>query len=205
MLRISQRDAFLFTHFWSTTSNVDMSNLEKTVIQIPAQIESKTTQQKSTLVLIADDDAAARIVLRHLLEDQGYEVIEAQNGQECIRSYLQFQPDLVLLDCVMPVMDGYTCCQRLRTLPNADDTPIVMLTSLSDSNSIQRAFALGVTDYIPKPIQWDSFSQRITQLVKQTKSLQEWAICNAEYRRQRMLDDLSKVLNQQAFALSSSL
>jgi PleD family two-component response regulator len=182
-----------------------MSNLEKTVIQIPAQIESKTTQQKSTLVLIADDDAAARIVLRHLLEDQGYEVIEAQNGQECIRSYLQFHPDLVLLDCVMPVMDGYACCQNLRSLPNIDDTPIVMLTSLNDSNSMQRAFSLGVTDYIPKPIQWDSFSQRITQLVKQTKSLQEWAIRNAGYRRQRMLDDLSEALNQQAFALSSSL
>lgn len=180
-------------------------NIEKTAIQNASHTAQRATQQKSTLVLIADDDDAARIVLRHLLEEQGYEVIEAQNGQECIRSYLQFHPDLVLLDCVMPVMDGYTCCQHLRTLPNADDTPIVMLTSLSDSNSIQRAFTLGVTDYIPKPIQWDSFSQRITQLVKQTKSLQEWAIRNAEYRRQKMLDDLSKALNQQAFSLSTSL
>jgi PleD family two-component response regulator len=178
---------------------------ERTAIQKKSHSVKGITQQKSTLVLIADDDDAARIVLRHILEDQGYEVIEAQNGQECIHSYLQFHPDLVLLDCVMPVMDGYTCCQHLRALPNTDHTPIVMLTSLNDSNSIQRAFALGVTDYIPKPIQWDSFSQRISPLIKQTKSLQEWAICNAEYRRQRMLDDLSNALNQQAFALSSSL
>jgi PleD family two-component response regulator len=178
---------------------------EKTAIQNTPHSELETILQKRTLVLIADDDEAARILLRHILEDQGYEVIEAQNGQECIRSYLQFRPDLVLLDCVMPVMDGYTCCQNLRALSHADKTPIVMLTSLNDSNSIQRAFSLGVTDYIPKPIQWDSFSQRITQLVKQTKSLQEWAIRNAEYRRQRMLDDLSKALNQQAFSFSTSL
>ncbi|NJM75459.1 MAG: response regulator [Acaryochloridaceae cyanobacterium RU_4_10] len=68
---------------------------EKTAIQNTPHSELEIILQKRTLVLIADDDEAARILLRHILEDQGYEVIEAQNGQECIRNYLQFHPDLV--------------------------------------------------------------------------------------------------------------
>jgi PleD family two-component response regulator len=108
-------------------------------------------QREYTLVLITDDDDVIRTKLRQIVEAQGYEAIEAKNGKECIDKYLKFRPDLVLLDWFMPEMDGCTCCKIIRKLPNSDLIPIVMIASLNDSDSIQRALAVGFTDYILKP------------------------------------------------------
>ncbi|NJM75455.1 MAG: response regulator [Acaryochloridaceae cyanobacterium RU_4_10] len=156
-------------------------------------------QRVFTLVLIADDDDAIRTRLRHIVEAQGYEVIEAKNGKECIHKYLKFRPDLVLLDWSMPEMDGYTCCKILRRLPNADLIPIVAIASLNDSDSIQRALAVGFTDYILKPFLWSFLGVRFVQLVNYSKLLKRSNNRNAEYRRQGLLDDLTQIFNKKAF------
>jgi phosphoserine phosphatase RsbU/P len=104
------------------------------------------------LILIADDDQIARKILRHTLAQSSYQIIEAKDGQQCLEAFLQYQPDIVILDGNMPVMDGFTCCQKLRNLPEGQHIPILMITGLNDKASIKQAFAVGTTDYITKPI-----------------------------------------------------
>lgn len=104
----------------------------------------------STKALIAGDDDHIRAMLKSALETLGYQVFETRNGQECIQKYEQINPSIIFLDCTMPVMDGYTCCTLLRQKISAKHTPIIMISSRSDSKSIKRAFEAGVTDYILK-------------------------------------------------------
>ena len=104
------------------------------------------------LVLIADDDPYLRSILRRMLEGQGHRVEEAVNGAQCIEVFEQLKPDVVLLDVMMPVMDGFAACARLRQLPGGDKVPIVMISVLDDHQSVARAFEVGATDYMTKPL-----------------------------------------------------
>jgi DNA-binding response OmpR family regulator len=121
--------------------------------------------EKAPLILIADDDRSLRALLRLAMEEEGYRVVEAKNGQECLAEYRRCQPDMVLLDAVMPDMDGFTCCQKLRHFAGNDRTPILTITVLDDEESVEKAFASGATDYITKPIHWAVLSQRVHRLL----------------------------------------
>jgi diguanylate cyclase (GGDEF)-like protein len=153
----------------------------------------------SNIALIAGDSDFERALLLHALEGQDYKVFETRNGQECLQQYQQLCPDIVLLDCIMPVMDGYSCCEALREQSETEHMPIVMLSNREDSASIQRAFDSGATDYILKPIQWNIFFKRINQLVKQATLMRQLAHQNEEYQQATMVDDLTQVLNRRAF------
>lgn len=112
-------------------------------------------------VLIVDDDAPTRQILRGVLARQGLAVIEAADGAEAIALFARHPPSLVLLDVMMPVLDGFTTCARMRELDNHEGTPIVMLTGADDLASIERAFDVGATDFITKPIKWTLLTQRV--------------------------------------------
>ncbi|MBW4644396.1 MAG: PAS domain-containing protein [Goleter apudmare HA4340-LM2] len=131
------------------------------------------TQQDSALILVVDDDNLTRIHLCELLAAAGYQVVEASNGSEALAAYTHCQPDLVLLDALMPVMDGFTCCAQLQKLPNADNTPVLMITALYDQASVAEAFAVGATDFITKPIHWPVLSQRVHRLLEANRTMQE--------------------------------
>ncbi|MCY7272647.1 MAG: response regulator, partial [Phormidesmis sp. CAN_BIN44] len=119
------------------------------------------------IVLIVDDDRFMRSQLKELLEQEHYQVVEATNGQQCLDLYLQLKPDLVMLDTVMPMMDGFTCCAELNALSDIHAAPILMMTELDDMASIERAFSVGATDYVTKPINWAVFLQRLRRLIYQ--------------------------------------
>jgi PAS domain S-box-containing protein len=141
------------------------------------------------LILIVDDDALARIQLRELLSQAGYQVAEASEGEEALAIYQELKPDMVLLDALMEGMDGFTCCQLLRSLKPSQTTqniynnpvnnnqvnnvPILMVTALSDQTSVDRAFAVGATDYISKPIHWQVLCQRVHRLLEGKRTLEE--------------------------------
>lgn len=130
-------------------------------------------QSNSPLVLVADDDRTLRALLRLAMEEEGYQVEEANNGENCLAEFARLQPDIVLLDAVMPVMDGFTCCQQLRTFPGTEHIPILMITVLDDQDSVDQAFAVGATDYITKPIHWAVLRQRVARLLAGIQSLQQ--------------------------------
>jgi signal transduction histidine kinase len=117
-------------------------------------------------LLIVDDDRVTRLVLRQEMEQAGYAVVEATNGEEGFAAYQRCAPEVVLLDAVMPVMDGFTCCQLLRQLPAGDRIPILIITSLEDAASVDLAFAAGATDYITKPIHWAVLRQRVLRITQ---------------------------------------
>ncbi|MBE9174446.1 response regulator, partial [Synechocystis salina LEGE 06155] len=126
--------------------------------------------QRPFKVLVVEDDRVTRSLLLMALKEDNYGLAEATNGQECLDKFVQLQPDIVLLDAIMPGMDGFTCCEQIRLLPGGHKVPILMITFLDDQESIDKAFTAGATDYINKPIHWSSFRRRIHQLIN-VKSL----------------------------------
>ena len=120
------------------------------------------------LVLIVDDDEVVRQILSHKVQEDGYQVRTARNGEEAIVIYQEIQPDLVLMDAVMPGMDGFECCEQLRQLPGGELTPVLMITGLDDSESLDRAYQVGAADYITKPIHWAVLRQRVKRILTQS-------------------------------------
>lgn len=116
-------------------------------------------------ILVVDDDAITRNLLILALKKAGYSVEEATNGEEGLRKYERISPDLVLLDALMPIIDGFECCRQLRELSGAQWPPVLMITFLDDNESIDKAFSAGATDYITKPIHWGSLRQRVKTLL----------------------------------------
>lgn len=127
----------------------------------------------NNLILVVDDDDLTRMQLRELLKSVGYWVAEAGNGEEALAAYTQLQPEMVLLDALMPKMDGFRCCERLRQLAGGDDIPILMITALYDQNSVERAFNAGATDYIAKPIQWLVLRSRVLRLLEASRTMKK--------------------------------
>ncbi|MEO0685560.1 MAG: response regulator, partial [Cyanobacteria bacterium J06649_11] len=127
----------------------------------------------TNLILVVDDDELTRMQLRELLKSAGYWVAEASNGEEALAAYIQLQPEMVLLDALMPEMDGFSCCERLRQIPGGKDVPILMVTALYEQNSVEKAFNAGATDYITKPVQWLVLRQRVLRLLEASRTMKK--------------------------------
>jgi len=121
-------------------------------------------------VLIVDDDRSTRSTLRHTLQRDGFRVEEAADGVQALALLKRFQPDVILMDAVMPVMDGFTACTRMRELPGGSAIPVLMITALQDNASVERAFAAGASDYIPKPIHYAVLSQRVRRIIEANRA-----------------------------------
>jgi len=117
-------------------------------------------------VLIVDDDFAIRLLARNALEQAGFQVAEVDNGQAAIASLETFIPDIILLDVLMPGMDGFTTCRELGKHPYGADIPVLMMTGLDDLESIQYAYQTGATDFITKPIDWLALQHRVRCICK---------------------------------------
>lgn len=125
-----------------------------------------STPAEPVRVLVVDDDRLSRRVIVANLTGSAYAVREAVNGQHALEIAAEWLPDLVMLDALMPVMDGYTCCERLRAMPDLRDCLILMLTGVDEDASIDRAFSVGASDYITKPARPSALRNRIGYLVR---------------------------------------
>lgn len=119
----------------------------------------------STILLI-DDDREMRQLIMHGLSSEDYHFVEADCGQAAIDQLANVKPDLVLLDVVMPGMDGFEVCEVIRARPDCKHVPILIMTSLEDVASIGRAYDAGATDFITKPINPTLLSHRLHFLLK---------------------------------------
>jgi len=125
------------------------------------------------VVQIIDDDKIIRSMLTKVLNKIGYQVIASDNGPNGIKQYKQKNPDIILLDVLMPGMTGYEVCRELRK-PTIDPAlPILMLTGLDDMDSINEAFRVGATDFITKPINLALLGQRVKYALKGRKMYDE--------------------------------
>ena len=135
--------------------------------------DNSSNKLDKPLILIVDDDRSMRTLLNLAMTEEGYDAVEAKNGEQCLGEYQLRKPDAILLDAVMPNMDGFTCCEKIRQLPGGELIPILMITVLDDQKSIEQAFNCGATDYITKPIHWAVLSQRMRRLLATNQVLRE--------------------------------
>lgn len=117
------------------------------------------------LILVVDDESLFRQILCQAMQSEGYQVIEASEGQQCLFLCQQRMPNIILLDAMMPGMNGFDCCEALHTLFGDRCPPILMITGLYDQPSVDRAFTVGAIDYITKPIHWAVLRQRVARLL----------------------------------------
>ena len=122
-------------------------------------------------ILVIDDDSAINELIKINLELQGYEVCQAFNGIEGFAKVKQEMPSLIILDVMMPEVDGFTVAQRIRQTPLTAEIPILMLTALSQLNDKVNGFNLGVDDYLTKPFEIDELIVRVRALLKRTKQI----------------------------------
>lgn len=152
------------------------------------------------LVFIADDDRATRALLRLAMEEDGYRVFEAENGIAVLEAFEVHSPDIILLDAVMPKMDGFVCCQKLRSLPGGASLPVLTITVLDDRESVDRAFAVGATDYVTKPIHWPVLCQRVRRLIEAHRAT---LALQAQIERERILSEQLEAANRELKRLVS--
>jgi len=102
-------------------------------------------------ILVVDDTPANLQALSATLKEKGYQISVATNGQQALEAVARVRPDLILLDVVMPEMDGFEACRRLKSSDATNDIPIIFLTARAESEDIVKGFELGAVDYVPKP------------------------------------------------------
>ncbi len=127
----------------------------------------KTTTK--TKILVVDDEPNIVQTLQDRLEMNEYEVVTAGNGREGLEKFEQEQPDVILLDVIMPIMDGHEMLEVLRKRPTGQSVSVIMLTARSQTQDIARANACGIDDYIVKPFDLSELLEKIESVVEHRK------------------------------------
>jgi len=117
----------------------------------------------SKKILVVDDDPTILTIAEMILRNADYDVICAKSGLECLAHLTQNPPDLLLLDIIMPFMDGLETLRRVRNELHMTELPVILLTGESDLNTVKAAKGLGATDYILKPIKQDLLLSKLEQ------------------------------------------
>jgi DNA-binding response OmpR family regulator len=124
-------------------------------------------------ILIVDDESDILDLLEYNLEKEGYEVIKAMDGEEAIKRAEKEKPDLILLDIMMPKLDGIETCRRIREIPDLQQVYVVFLTARSEEYSELAGFEAGADDYIPKPIKPRVLMSRIRAIMRRDPQSRE--------------------------------
>lgn len=118
-------------------------------------------------VLVVDDEVFIRKMIEARLKAEGIAVIQAQNGMEAVDKAASEKPDLIVMDVMMPGMDGFKACEAIRSNPAVSGTPILMLTARGQVADMQKAMALGIIEYITKPFSPKDLAAKIVGILKQ--------------------------------------
>ena len=124
-------------------------------------------------VLLVDDDEVNLLLTSIALRDQGFAITEANSGERAISILADWLPDVVVLDALMPGLDGFETCRELRVLPGFESLPVLMLTGLDDDASITRAYEAGATDFFVKSTQWSLLAGRLRYLLRASRTRAE--------------------------------
>jgi len=154
---------------------------------------------QATRLLIVDDDPLTRTLIGGTLKTMGFDIAEAGDGLECLALFGSEPVDAVLLDVMMPGMDGFTACAELRKLPQGRHTPIIIMTGLDDLESITHAFEAGATDFITKPINFPLLGHRVRYALKASDTTRRFADSERRLHRLAYFDSLTELPNREFF------
>ncbi|MDH3451827.1 MAG: EAL domain-containing protein, partial [Gammaproteobacteria bacterium] len=131
-------------------------------------------------VLVVDDDGTTRLFAHQFLEQAGFRVLEAEDGLTALEVMQVERPDIILLDVEMPRLDGFGTCTQVRAIAEYATVPILMVTGLDDTQSIEKAYAAGATDFATKPINWTLLLHRLRYMLRAGSTITELAVANSE-------------------------
>lgn len=131
------------------------------------QFNSASGENIHQSVLIVDDEPMARTLLRLMLVRAGFHVSEAEDGYDALEKVRKNQPDIILLDVMMPGMDGFAVCEKLRSEAVTAELPIIMLSAKTDLDSINKGLRAGATVYLTKPISPEDLTQHVKDALVQ--------------------------------------
>jgi diguanylate cyclase (GGDEF)-like protein len=125
------------------------------------------------IVLVADADPVSRRIVVDVLAAEGLRIAEAADGRQALERALELRPDLIVLDLILPHMDGFQVCAELREHPDFEDLPILVLTGLDDSDALDRAFHAGASDFAARPVAATMLAHRVRFLLRSKRTLDE--------------------------------
>jgi DNA-binding response OmpR family regulator len=137
------------------------------------RVSSLDNNVDQTTILVVEDNPVERQLIGKILRNANFQVIAVDCGEVVLETLVNYQPDLILLDALLPDIDGFEVCEHLRSHPKGIYIPIIMLTGLDDVSSIDRAYEAGATDFFTKPINHSLLVHRIRYLLRMSLLLQE--------------------------------
>ncbi len=155
-------------------------------------MDNTLKDRERPVVLIVDDDATERLLTCEVLFDAGFDVEEAEDGAVALRKLDEVKADIVVADVMMPVMDGFTLCEKIRCRPDGKLLPVLMMTGLDDAVSIHRAYEVGATDFITKPFNFLVLSQRIRHMIRENRLVED--LRKSETRNRALLSAIPDMM-----------
>lgn len=140
------------------------ANLNSKLAAIEMAGEGQIRRNKA-VVLIVDDDQSTRMTVASVLEREGYQVEVGSNGREAVRLFEMLRPNVVIMDAMMPIKDGFEACREIKSMPGGEDIPILITTALESEKAVDMAFQSGAADFVPKPINLSVLRQRVRRLL----------------------------------------
>ncbi|MFT3856399.1 MAG: EAL domain-containing protein [Aquabacterium sp.] len=140
-------------------------------------------QEEQPKVLLVDDDEVNLLLTSIALRERGFAISEASSGEQALQMITELVPDVIVLDAVMPGLDGFATCQELRHMPGFESIPVLMLTGLDDDASITRAYEVGATDFFVKSTQWSLLAGRLRYLLRASRTRHELERSKAKLAR----------------------
>jgi diguanylate cyclase (GGDEF)-like protein len=154
---------------------------------------------ENPLILAVDDDEAIRMLMEAALGGYGFRVQVVENGREAVDAFEKLNPHAILMDVNMPEMDGFTACKTIRSLPNGEHVPVLMMTGLEDVESIDRAFVAGATDFVSKPINWTVLKYRIKYMLRASAAFDDVILQQKQIQELAYYDHLTGLANRTMF------
>jgi len=156
--------------------------------------------KEAPLVLLVDDDPMIRMLVRETLQQKGFAIEEAENGKLALDTLETCRPDVILLDVLMPEMNGFETCRALRELPQGKHVPVMMMTGLDDLESINHAFETGATDFITKPLNYAILGHRVRYLLRTMLAFEGLRKSKKEIHHLAFYDALTNLPNRRLFS-----
>lgn len=124
-------------------------------------------------ILVIDDEVTQRMIAKDFLEEAGHVVRQSHDGKHGLKMAITTKPDIILLDLLLPSMDGYELCRTLKDNPETKDIPVVLITAAREADVIEKGLAAGADDFVTKPVDWAFLSDRAINVVKQCRERAE--------------------------------